>query len=88
MSVNQNNSSSKVPPKGKRSSMNRPQSGVIDGDFFYGLRSDIENECPLTPAYKTKLFNLFRLIEKEFDVLYQENQTCKLWMMTQGFKYI
>lgn len=61
--------------------MNRPQSGVIDGDFFYGLRNDIENECPLTPAYKTKLFNLFRLIEKEFDVLYQENQTCNFWKM-------
>jgi hypothetical protein len=77
MSVNQNISNSKVQSKEKRSSMNRPQSGVIDGDF-YGFRSDVENDCPLTPAYKTKLFNLFRLIEKEFDILYQENQTCKL----------
>ncbi|XP_063919387.1 WD repeat-containing protein 37 [Zophobas morio] len=75
MSVNQNTSNSKVQPKGKRGSMNRPQSGLIDGDIFYGFRSDIENDCPLTPAYKTKLFNLFRLIEKEFDILYQENQT-------------
>ncbi|XP_008193980.1 WD repeat-containing protein 37 isoform X4 [Tribolium castaneum] len=66
---------SKVQSKAKRGSMNRPQSGIIDGDIFYGFRSDIENDCPLAPAYKTKLFNLFRLIEKEFDILYQENQS-------------
>ncbi|XP_044263614.1 WD repeat-containing protein 37 isoform X2 [Tribolium madens] len=75
MSVNQNISNSKVQSKAKRGSMNRPQSGILDGDIFYGFRSDIENDCPLTPAYKTKLFNLFRLIEKEFDILYQENQS-------------
>lgn len=57
--------------------MNRPPSSVIDGDMYYGFRSDLENDIQLAPAYKTKLFNLFRLIEKEFDVLYQENQNCE-----------
>lgn len=53
--------------------MIRPQSGLIDGDYYMGFRSDVENE-PLSPAYKTRLYTLFRQIEKEFDLLYQENQ--------------
>ncbi|KAJ8942063.1 hypothetical protein NQ314_010171 [Rhamnusium bicolor] len=72
MSVNQNTSNSKI-QKSKRGSMIRPQSGLIDGDFYTGFRSDIENE-PLSAAYKTRLYTLFRQIEKEFDLLYQENQ--------------
>ncbi|CAH0551872.1 unnamed protein product [Brassicogethes aeneus] len=74
MSVNQNTPSSKFNQKEKkRGSMNRPQSGIIDTDYYVGFRSDIENES-LSPAYKTKLHTLFRQIEKEFDLLYQENQ--------------
>lgn len=56
--------------------MIRPQSGLIDGDYYMGFRSDVENES-LSPAYKTRLYTLFRQIEKEFDLLYQENQNCK-----------
>lgn len=71
MSVNQTTPSNKV-QKGKRNSMNRPQS-TIDGDVYIGLtRSDIDNE-----AYRTRLHNLFREIQREFDLLYQENQNCK-----------
>ncbi|XP_018568087.1 WD repeat-containing protein 37 isoform X2 [Anoplophora glabripennis] len=72
MSVIQNTSNSKI-QKNKRGSMIRPQSGLIDGDYYMGFRSDAENE-PLSPAYKTRLHTLFRQIEKEFDLLYQENQ--------------
>ncbi|KAJ8924039.1 hypothetical protein NQ315_006816 [Exocentrus adspersus] len=73
MSVTQNTPNSKI-QKNKRGSMIRPHSGLIDGDYYMGFRSDAENE-PLSPAYKTRLYTLFRQIEKEFDLLYQENQT-------------
>ncbi|XP_074034371.1 WD repeat domain 37 [Leptinotarsa decemlineata] len=59
--------------KSKRGPMNRPPSGLIDSEFYTGFRSDIENES-VSPAYKLRLFALFRQIEKEFDLLYQENQ--------------
>lgn len=61
--------------KGKRSSMNRPTS-AIDGDVYTPLRGDYDQDSmPL--GHKARLFELFRQIEKEFDLLYQENQTCK-----------
>lgn len=74
MSVNQSTPNSKV-QKGKRGSMNRPQSAV-DGDVYTGFRSDLENDS-LSPAYRSRLHILFRQIEKEFDLLYQENLNCK-----------
>lgn len=58
--------------KGKRSSINRPHS-TLDSDIYWGCRSDIENET-VSPAYRNRLHNLFRQIEREFDLLYQENQ--------------
>ncbi|XP_050514175.1 WD repeat-containing protein 37 [Diabrotica virgifera virgifera] len=73
MSVNQRTPNNKQ-SKSKRAQMARPSSGLIDSDFFAGFRSDIENES-LNPPYKSRLYNLFRQIEKEFDLLYQENQT-------------
>lgn len=76
MSVNQNTPNSKI-QKAKRGSLNRPQSaGVMDSDFSTGFRSDIENDS-LSGTYKTRLHALFAQIEKEFDLLYQENQNCK-----------
>lgn len=75
MSVNQNTPTNKI-PKFKRGSMNRPISGLIDAELYMGFKSDIENE-PISPAYKIRLYTLFKQIEKEFDLLYQENQTCK-----------
>lgn len=74
MSVNQSTPNSKV-QKSKRGSMNRPQSG-IDGDVYVGFRSDVENDS-ISPAYRARLHILFRQIEKEFDLLYQENQNRK-----------
>ncbi|XP_017784233.1 PREDICTED: WD repeat-containing protein 37 isoform X2 [Nicrophorus vespilloides] len=71
MSVNQITQSSKG-QKGKRTSMNRPQS-TVDGDIYIGFRSDFDNEAN-TPTCRVRLHNLFRQIEKEFDLLYQENQ--------------
>lgn len=69
MSLNQNQLSHKA-SKNKRSSMNRPTSGSnLDGDSNYA-RNDLDE-----PAYKSKLMSLFKQIEKEFDLLYQENQT-------------
>lgn len=56
--------------------MNRPTSGLIDAELYMGFKSDMENES-MSPAYKIRLYNLFKQIEKEFDLLYQENQTCK-----------
>ncbi|KAF7277875.1 hypothetical protein GWI33_009129 [Rhynchophorus ferrugineus] len=74
MSLSQNTPYSKM-QKTKRGSMNRPQSAAImDSDFSTGFRSDIENDS-LTLAYKGKLHALFMQIEKEFDLLYQENQS-------------
>ncbi|CAG9857910.1 unnamed protein product [Phyllotreta striolata] len=67
MSVNQNTPNNKL-GKSKRAQMTRPSSGLIDSEFI-GLRSDLEND-----SYKIRLYNLFRQIEKEFDLLYQENQ--------------
>ncbi|KAL1501134.1 hypothetical protein ABEB36_006519 [Hypothenemus hampei] len=58
--------------KTKRGSLNRPQStAIMDSEFSTGFKSDLEND--LLP-YKTKLHNLFAQIEREFDILYQENQ--------------
>lgn len=74
MSVNQTASSNKV-QKGKRNSMNRPQS-TIDSDIYIAFKSDLDNDAVL-PAYRTRLHNLFRQIEREFELLYQENQNCK-----------
>lgn len=76
MSFSQNTPYSKM-QKTKRGSMNRPQSAAImDSDFSTGFRSDIENDS-MSLAYKSKLHALFMQIEKEFDLLYQENQSCK-----------
>lgn len=72
MSVSQVAPANKV-QKGKRNSMNRPQS-TVDGDVYIGFRNDIDNE---SPAYRIRLYALFKQIEKEFDLLYQENQNCK-----------
>lgn len=80
MSVQQIPSNSKV-SKSKRPSMNRPQS-TIDGDIYAGIRSEVENET-MAPAYRSRLHNLFRQIEKEFDLLYQENQSCKYTYTTK-----
>lgn len=58
----------------KRGSINRPQSGNLEADYT-GFRSDMENEIIMAPpAYKARLYALFRQVEKEFDILYQENQ--------------
>lgn len=85
MSVNQNTPSSKHQQKEKkRGSMIRPQSGIIDTDYFTGFRSDLENET-ISPTYKIKLYTLFKQIEKEFDLLYQENQNCKLKSFSPDF---
>lgn len=81
MSVNQNTSNSKGQLKTKRGSMNRPQSGLIDSDYYTGFRSDIENDSLTTPSYKTRLYSLFKQIEREFDLLYQENQNRKYFEM-------
>lgn len=48
----------------------------MDSDFSTGFKSDIENDS-LSMAYKARLHTLFAQIEKEFDLLYQENQSCK-----------
>lgn len=76
MSATTNTSAGKT-PKNKRSILNRPaSSSMLDGDFFLSSRIDMENDG-VTPAYKSKLLALFKQIEKEFDLLYQENQTCE-----------
>ncbi|CAH1108671.1 unnamed protein product [Psylliodes chrysocephalus] len=72
MSVNQNTPNNKQ-TKSKRAQMTRPSSGLIDSEFLMGFRSDVENDS--SPTYKIRLYNLFRQIEKEFDLLYQENQS-------------
>lgn len=82
MSVNQNTPSGKVQKiASKRNSgpMNRPQS-TIEGEGYYAglMRPEYENELAI-PAYRMKLHNLFRQIEKEFELLYQENQNCELF---------
>lgn len=73
MSVNQTTPTGK-PLKGKRNSMTRPQSAI--DEVYTSFRSDLENDT-LAPAYRIRLHNLFRQIEKEFELLYQENQTRK-----------
>ncbi|XP_056638108.1 WD repeat-containing protein 37 isoform X1 [Diorhabda sublineata] len=73
MSVNQIVANNKL-SKNKRGQMTRPSSGIIESDLYTGFRSDIENDS-ISPSYKNRLYNLFRQIEKEFDLLYQENQT-------------
>lgn len=76
MSVGQSTPYSKL-HKTKRGSVNRPQSAAImDSDFSTGFKSDIENDS-VAMAYKARLHTLFAQIEKEFDLLYQENQSCK-----------
>nr|CAH7749898.1 unnamed protein product [Callosobruchus chinensis] len=72
MSIHQNISNSKV--KSKKSAIMRLQGDLFDADLNMGFRSDMENDS-LSPAYKIRLYSLFRQIEKEFDVLYQENQS-------------
>ncbi|KAL3286820.1 hypothetical protein HHI36_001312 [Cryptolaemus montrouzieri] len=73
MSLNNNTSIGKI-PKSKRNVLNRPaSSSILEGDFYLSSRLDMENES-ITPTYKSKLFTLFKQIEKEFDMLYQENQ--------------
>ncbi|XP_066156812.1 WD repeat-containing protein 37 [Euwallacea fornicatus] len=73
MSGSHNTPYSKI-QKVKRGSLNRPQSAAImDSDFSTGFKSDIENE-PMSQAYKARLHALFAQIEREFDLLYQENQ--------------
>lgn len=72
MSVNQTTPTGIKPLKGKRNSMTRPQSGI--DEVYSNFRSDIENDS-LSPAYRIRLHNLFRQIEKEFELLYQENQS-------------
>lgn len=70
MSINQTPSSGKS-FKVKRNSMARPQSTIED--VYSSLRSDLDDS--LNPAYRLRLHNLFRQIEKEFEILYQENQS-------------
>lgn len=53
--------------------MPRPSS-TVEGDAGYGFRSDAEADAML-PAFRARLHYLFRQIEKEFDMLYQENQS-------------
>ncbi|KAK9874097.1 hypothetical protein WA026_002451 [Henosepilachna vigintioctopunctata] len=73
MSINNIASTGKT-PKSKRNVLNRPaSSSLLEGDLFLSHRVDLENEG-LNTAYKSKLYSLFKQIEKEFDNLYQENQ--------------
>ncbi|ERL91341.1 hypothetical protein D910_08673, partial [Dendroctonus ponderosae] len=73
MSGHPNAAYSKI-QKVKRGSLNRPQSAAImDSDFSTGFKSDIENDS-ISLAYKARLHALFSQIEREFDLLYQENQ--------------
>lgn len=73
--INQSFTSSNKNLKVKRTSMPRPPS-TVDTDIGYGFRSDAEGDAML-PAFRTRLHYLFRQIEREFDLLYQENQTCR-----------
>lgn len=75
MSVNQVTPANKV-QKGKRNSMNRPQS-TIDGDVYVGFRNDIDNE---SPAHRIRFHALLKQIEREYDLLHQENQHCKFYL--------
>ncbi|XP_022912996.1 WD repeat-containing protein 37 [Onthophagus taurus] len=72
MSVSQVNSANK-PLKGKRNSMNRPQS-TIEGDIYITYKNELDSD---QPNYRTKLHTLFKQIEKEFDLIYQENQNLR-----------
>lgn len=65
--------------KGKRSSMTRPQS-TAENEFGQGFRSDIESD-PMIPAFRVRLHYLFKQIEREFDLLHQENQTCTYFII-------
>lgn len=60
--------------KGKRSSMPRPQS-TIENEMGTGFRSDIEADT-MVPTFRVRLHYLFKQIEREFDLLHQENQSC------------
>lgn len=76
MSASTNSTAGKS-QKTKRNILSRPaSSSILEGDYFLSSRMDMDNDG-VTPAYKTKLLALFKQIEKEFDLLYQENQTCK-----------
>lgn len=59
----------------KRSTMAKLQS-VLDGENYLGIRGEVEGEF-IQPPFKTRLRELFRQIEKEFDILYAENLSCK-----------
>lgn len=65
--------------KGKRSSMPRPQS-TIESEIGTGFRSDAETD-PMLPTYRVRLHYLFKQIEREFDLLHQENQNCRLFLI-------
>lgn len=74
MSATSNTTAGKT-QKTKRNVLSRPaSSSILEGEYFLSSRIEVENDG-ITPAYKTKLLALFKQIEKEFDVLYQENQT-------------
>lgn len=62
--------------KGKRSSMPRPQS-TIESEIGTGFRSDAETET-MFPPFRVRLQYLFKQIEREFELLHQENQNCML----------
>lgn len=59
----------------KRSTMARLQS-VLDGENYLGFRPDVDNDF-VSPPFKSRLRELFGQIEKEFDLLYAENISCK-----------
>lgn len=65
--------------------MPRPPS-TVEGDAGYGFRSDAEADAML-PAFRARLHYLFRQIEKEFDMLYQENQSC-MFSFYSNFYYV
>lgn len=60
----------------KRTSMPRPQS-TIESEIGMGFRSDAEAD-PMLPAFRVRLHYLFKQIEREFELLHQENQNRKL----------
>lgn len=76
--------SSKSSSKAKRISNPRTQSG-IDADqtqhsshHYVSFRPDVEDSS-IPPATRSKLFDLFQQIEKEFEVLCTENAGCEFY---------
>lgn len=63
-----------TPSKSEKSELNssgtRPVESVVEKVFH--LHKDKDS----IPAHKARLHELFSLIDKEFDALYEENQEC------------